>query len=301
MQTLLVDIDTLARELNLGKDRLRIWEKRYGFPKPLRREDGQRLYPPEQVQRLRQICHLLDGGARAGAVVPLSAAALTAQLQAHQQTEGQALPHLRGEERLQALLAQLDQLPSPDSCPSLQAWIEGHVEPLIAIVGQAWAAGQLPIWGEHLLTETLQRQLGQLLCRQPRNTTGPRVLLCTPPGEQHRLGMLLAELVLNEAGATTLCLGSNVPLDEICAAAQGLDVDVIALSCSVRQKRATVMTLLEELKQKLPHHPIWLGGSGASHLRRLPQGVIAIRQLSDTRRLLKAMPLQVPHANRCAN
>ena len=33
---ILFDIATVEREIGIGKDTLRVWEKRYGFPVPVR-------------------------------------------------------------------------------------------------------------------------------------------------------------------------------------------------------------------------------------------------------------------------
>ena len=48
-------IAAVERDTRLGKDTLRVWERRYGFPRPLRDDKGERLYPPDQVERLRHI------------------------------------------------------------------------------------------------------------------------------------------------------------------------------------------------------------------------------------------------------
>ena len=40
-----VTIAAVERETGLSKDTLRIWERRYGFPEPLRDANGERLYP----------------------------------------------------------------------------------------------------------------------------------------------------------------------------------------------------------------------------------------------------------------
>ncbi len=39
-------IADIERETGLGKDTLRVWERRYGFPQPLRDARGDRLYDP---------------------------------------------------------------------------------------------------------------------------------------------------------------------------------------------------------------------------------------------------------------
>jgi DNA-binding transcriptional MerR regulator len=41
-----------------------MWERRYGFPVPERDANGERCYPPEQVERLRLIKRLMDAGHR---------------------------------------------------------------------------------------------------------------------------------------------------------------------------------------------------------------------------------------------
>ena len=55
-----IGIGAIAHEIGLTKDTLRVWERRYGFPKPQRSLGGERLYPQEQVTKLRLVKRLLD-------------------------------------------------------------------------------------------------------------------------------------------------------------------------------------------------------------------------------------------------
>ena len=41
---LALNISAVEREAGLSKDVLRMWERRYGFPKPVRDENGERRY-----------------------------------------------------------------------------------------------------------------------------------------------------------------------------------------------------------------------------------------------------------------
>ena len=50
-----LSISAVERDTGLSKDTLRVWERRYGFPNPVRDALGERLYPVEQVERLRLI------------------------------------------------------------------------------------------------------------------------------------------------------------------------------------------------------------------------------------------------------
>ena len=48
-------ISAVERDTGLSKDTLRMWERRYGFPQPGRDSYGERVYLPEQVEKLRMI------------------------------------------------------------------------------------------------------------------------------------------------------------------------------------------------------------------------------------------------------
>ena len=77
---MLIDIATVERETGIGKDALRVWEKRYGFPLPTRDERDVRLYTQAQVEQLRLIKRLISNGLRPSKVVGLSMDDLNAML-----------------------------------------------------------------------------------------------------------------------------------------------------------------------------------------------------------------------------
>ena len=73
-------IREVVRITGLRREQLYMWQRRYGFPAPLRDSFGDRVYPPDQVARLKLIKQLLSEGWRAGAVVPLTESALQSML-----------------------------------------------------------------------------------------------------------------------------------------------------------------------------------------------------------------------------
>ena len=72
------NIAAVERDTGLSKDVLRVWERRYGFPVPDRDVNGERLYPADQVERLRLIKRLMDQGHRPGKLIAAPADELTA-------------------------------------------------------------------------------------------------------------------------------------------------------------------------------------------------------------------------------
>ena len=53
-------IREVVRSTGLRREQLYMWQRRYGFPVPLRDGFGDRVYPPDQVARLKLIKQLLS-------------------------------------------------------------------------------------------------------------------------------------------------------------------------------------------------------------------------------------------------
>ncbi|MBM3348070.1 MAG: MerR family transcriptional regulator, partial [Betaproteobacteria bacterium] len=233
----LAAIAVVERETGLGKDTLRVWERRYGFPKPLRDAGGERVYPAEQVEKLRVIRRLMDRGLRPGKLVNRSLAELSASFGATRVERGRrarAMPEpIAG--YLQLIKARqpadLQQRLAQDLLRlGLQRFVVEVIAPLNLQVGEVWALGELEIFEEHLYSEQAQHVLRQALGGLTRATRDPRLLLTTLPGEQHQLGLLMAQACLAVEGAECLSLGPETPASDIVLAARAHRVDIVGLS-----------------------------------------------------------------------
>lgn len=99
-------------------------------------------------------------------------------------------------------------------------------------MGRRWEAGALSITQEHLASERLARALVRLSVTLPLDPRAPRALLATAEGDDHTLGLALAELCLREAGWVTLWAGRGTPPGEIAAMVRQGVVRLVALSAS---------------------------------------------------------------------
>lgn len=287
-------ISAVERETGISKEVLRKWESRYGFPSPARDAQGERLYPPEQVARLRLIKRLLDAGARPSKVVPESVGDLSELAgERHMRLAGPAAPaleaallsHLRAHDLpglrqlLQRLL--LDQ--------GMRRFVLDTVAPLTYLVGEAWARGELEIFEEHLYTEVIQGLLRNAVDRLDDPQTRPRVLLTTPPEEPHALGILMVGALLALDGAYCVPLGPQTPLEDIANAALAHKVDVVVLSFSIAYPARQVLPVLAELRSRLaPEVEIWAGGAGTARSRRVLEGVRITPSLEEAIAALEA-------------
>ena len=284
-------IAAVERDTGIAKDTLRVWERRYGFPRPARDASGDRLYPAEQVEQLRRIKRLVDSGLRPARVVALSAQELQTLLH---QTFGKptgdgADPGARAVARYVELLMrhQADALQQTLSFDvlrlGLSRFVGEVVAPLNAAVGDAWMRGELQVHEEHLYTEIVQRVLRAAITAVSRGETSdarPRVLLTTVPQEPHTLGLLMAEAVMALEGCHCVQLGAQVPLADIVAAARAHAADVLTLSFSALLPAAQVAEALASLRARLPDTvALWVGG-GSAALARAPAGVEVVQDFA---------------------
>jgi len=102
----------------------------------------------------------------------------------------------------------------------------------LRLLGRRWAQGRLRILDEHLASERLHRALGQIVSGIPLGPETPVCLLTTPPGEEHTLGLSIAELCLRESGWRSLWGGGAVPADDVSRKLRDLPVAMVAAAAS---------------------------------------------------------------------
>ena len=280
-----VSIAEIESASGLTRDVVRKWESRYGFPRPARDENGDRTYPADQVACLQLIRRLLGAGMRPGKIVgldqanlevlvnqvaPASAAARLDCLQ----TVLAALSHQDISLVGQILRGQLNRL-------GLSQFVRETVSLLNIAVGEAWLRRDIRVFEEHLYSEAVRDILHDAIRTVSAPSGSPRVLLSTPPGEQHTIGLLMADAVLSLEGCCCVRLGAQTPLLEIVAAVTACRVDVVGLSFSIAHPMREAAHFLNDLRHRLdPSVEIWAGGAGISRLPRM-KGVRIITDLGE--------------------
>ena len=263
----LLSIGDICSETGLSTDVVRVWERRYGFPVPVRLPSGHRRYRIEDLHRLRLMAEAVAQGRRPSQVVRAGAAELKAMLQPEANPRVEALfgavvamdtVRMRG--LLREAQAQLGWKP----------FLQQVVSPLLDRVGMAWAEGSIGVHHEHLVTEVLEDVLRVLRLDCQILPSKGSVMLCTLPGERHRLGLLMAALAHAAHGARTELLGIDLPVASIAQAARALKVDRVAVSLSIQSAGETTRRLLLDLKERLPPGCLLLiGGQGAARTRKV--------------------------------
>jgi len=291
---LALNISAVEREAGLSKDVLRMWERRYGFPKPVRDDNGERRYSVAEVAKLRAIKRLMDVGLRPGKIIRHSLEELNALAEGKAVARRETAP-LGAESEIIDLLSSHDAPALQNTLANqlmrqgLQRFVLETATSLNHAVGEAWMRGDLAVFEEHLYTEQLQVALRTGINAFPRQTGMPKVLLTTFPGEQHGLGLLMVEALLVPEGVQCISLGPQTPIEDIRRAALAHDVQVVALSFSgafpVRQAGDGLAALRRQLPATVA---IWAGGEMTRRIRKTLPGVLLVADIGGTVGALKA-------------
>jgi DNA-binding transcriptional MerR regulator/methylmalonyl-CoA mutase cobalamin-binding subunit len=290
----MLNISAVERETGLSKDVLRVWERRYAFPRPSRDDNGERQYTVAEITKLRAVKRLMDVGMRPGKIIRCTQDELNVLADARIAPRGGDVAPALGRDII-AMIRNHDTQGLQNALANLlmkqglQRFVLETLTSLNRAIGDAWMRGELEIFEEHLYTEQLQVVLRTAINAFPRQTGAPKVLLTTFPGEQHGVGLLMVEALLVPEGSQCISLGVQTPVDDIRRAALAHKAQLIALSFSaafpVRQASEGLATLRRQLP---PAVTLWAGGEMTRRVRKTLPGVVLIPDLASTIGALKS-------------
>jgi methanogenic corrinoid protein MtbC1 len=175
---------------------------------------------------------------------------------------------------------------------SMAAFIEEIAGPMTRRVGEYWARGELPIYGEHLYSSVLD----SLLVREASLSKGagapPSVLLTTPAGEHHNLGLSMVNAVLGAAGVASLRLHGGLSISEIAAATEAYGVSVVGVSATCLYPPKILAGFMRSLRNALPPNvALWFGGAGVNKVGQIPSGVTVFASMYELRDACESLEL----------
>ena len=275
----LISPSDMERRTGLGKDQLRKWRQRFGFPLLESTPSGKTAYSIKTIGRLVSIKRLLDAGFRPGQVVGTS----DQELEKLKLTLGLSAPSVSRDQITQLLIEQLKQTNLPAfkallteirAKHTLGDFVLATLAPLLISLGDAWMRNEIDIHHEHLCTCIIERYLHAQILELKPISGSPQLLLALPPGEHHSMGLLMFEAILAEQGAQTINIGADIPLHNLRLAAVSYKANVVALSFSFHYPARRVIPTLLHLRRLLPAHiQIWAGGAGLWGIKKHPKGV----------------------------
>ena len=282
------NVKAVCKLTGLNEHTLRAWERRYGAIVPDRQENRRRIYTREDVERLRWLVGLVDQGYAIGQIAGLADRELRDLVAQHEllsrpaQTaeaveepkanDPSASPHVEALRRLdlEALQLELERSRLMHGARDLLLKV---VLPLMGEVGRLVMNDELEIGQEHAFSALVRAQLLDILFQLKRlktvvvptqGSSRKRVVVATPEGDLHEIGILAGAILCADAGLDVAYLGPNMPPDSLGRVAAVLRADAVLLGLMPLPPSAmprTVPEYLNALAQLVqPRTELWLGG-----------------------------------------
>ena len=273
-------IRDLVRQTGLRREQLYMWERRYGFPQPLRAQNGDRIYPADQVEKLSLLQQLLKKGWRAGSIVPLELEELR-EIWATTQKGGShtdpspeqnLVVNLLAQHRVGELQVHLSKWLMDQG---LRGFLFDTLVPLNESVHDLNVRGELRAFQQFRYSEMVQRLLRDATRFIRPQRDSKHVLLAMPPSDKDALGLAMVEAVLLMEGVYCPSLGAGVPLPEIADAAKAYNVAAVGLvfdNCnSAKVATHEIRALREVLAEQ---YGLWVVGRAVHFVSKAMPGAL---------------------------
>jgi excisionase family DNA binding protein len=114
------------------------------------------------------------------------------------------------------------------------AWhaVAEYVGELLEVIGERWVAGTMTVAQEHVASAGLQRAIALAVETLPVGAGARRALVAPAEGDEHTLGLALAELCLREAGWRAESTGSRTRTVDVVERVRTGELAMVALSAS---------------------------------------------------------------------
>lgn len=265
-------IQSVAEMTGVSAATLRAWERRYGIPSPRRTASAYRLYTDQDVELIKRVRELCDGG-----IAPSQAAQMVLATQGSREE----FTHLEVDTHdlaIQKILAAVEKFDADMLeaavkhalfLGSATGLFEKVFGPAMAQIGQRWHEGSLSIGQEHLAAEVIGNAMRYVLrLSQPEAPERTIVLACFAD-EEHAVPLYGVALRFAEWNFRTVMLGARTPPHAIRHAVAEVHPDLVGLSLTVLPPAYRVRELIDGYSEACGKTPWLVGGAGAEKVRDL--------------------------------
>lgn len=267
-------IQAVADLTGIPAPTLRAWERRYGVPRPTRTDSSYRLYSDDDIELLKRMRKLTDGG-----FSPAEAARTAFETQVLDPLEtAPKSAFAAAVERILAAASAMDadaledELREVLTLGSALSIVERVLAPALRGIGELWHEGAINTAHEHLASEIIGNQMRDLLrLVQPSDQHRLALLACFAD-EEHALPLYVVAFRFVDWRCRVRILGARTPPAALRVAVEALKPAVVGLSVTSAMPAARARELVDAYADACRDVPWLVGGSGSEALRKRIEG-----------------------------
>ncbi len=268
MQTFTIrDIENLT---GIKAHTLRIWEHRYSFFKPKRKQSQHRFYDNEDLKSLLRISFLYHLGWKVSTIATMSSNQIIDEIQ-KADVSGRHLQLVSAmieaavdfdEAGFVSIINELTEKIGFERCVTEVCY------PYLKKIGLLWSTNNVIPAQEHFTSYIVQNKIIAETAKLPVTEQQPTILLLCPKGEFHELPLLFIHYLLRKYGWSTLYLGINSSLNEVQKVNEVHNIPYIYLHLITNFTGQIIDNYLSDFCNQFPDKKILASGAGFQSLTR---------------------------------
>lgn len=257
-------IKDLERLTGIKAHTIRIWEKRYGIPFPLRSQTNIRQYSDQDLRQLLNIAILRKKGLKISHIASLKDFEIQGLVMNGSLRNGDQEPI---EQMILAMITLDEELFKNTLSRSIvELGLEGAflrvIQPFFQRIGLMWQTGSIDPAQEHFVSNIIRQKLIVAINNQDAGSeSGTKTfLIFLPEGEMHELGLLFQTYLIRKHGHRVIYLGQSTPRECVKNVFEAQHPDIILTSIVTPRSIEWVDEFLNTLLEMLPARLILVSG-----------------------------------------
>ena len=244
---------------------IRIWEKRYNLLIPKRTLTNIRYYDDDQLRKILNVSLLIENGLKISKIAKMNSEAINEKI------DGFSTYNLGYKSVINKLI--LDSLEFNESNfekliselilkIGFSETYKNILMPLLSKLGVLWTIGDIYPANEHFLSNLINKKMYASIDSVKTDLSqNKKVLLFTPPWEDHNICLLYAEYIFKKSGYSTINIGQAISINSLRSCIKKINPDVICTSLIVGHKEAKMQEFADELWGVKNNASVIIGGN----------------------------------------
>ena len=249
---------------------LRIWEQRYNFFTPKRKESLHRVYNNEDLKHLLRISFLYHNGWKVSKIAALEQAAILEEIRNYFPGDSDYNYYINN--LLEAALDfdEFNFMEVLNTTISLIGFEKSIVQvcyPYLIKLGQLWSTNNVIPAQEHFSSYLIQNKIISETEKLDHPSTEPEIILLCPKGEYHELPLLFINYMLRKNSWGTIYLGPNTSFEELEQVVSVTGIKKIYIHLITNFTGLQLDEYMENVCRKFSNSQVWLSGEGFRSLQ----------------------------------
>jgi DNA-binding transcriptional MerR regulator len=248
----------------ISAHKLRIWERRYTFLKPMRTETNIRYYTPDQLTKLLNVSILTRNGYRISKID---------KMQDNEINENVIDILINGtsefQDEINALILHMMDYNEKEFNNIFQrsilrrgflSTILDIIYPFLNQIGILWGTNKIIISQEHFMSNLIRQKIITAIDMLPMPLdNAPSIALFLLDNEDHEIGLLLTYFIAKNLGWKVYYFGQRVPSDNIQSMAEKVQPDAM-VTLIINPRSKSEISQIEQVFSTISHIPLLVSG-----------------------------------------